>query len=122
MTLHLNESPCNVLIIEDDDGARAALGDIFDVEGYTVASSSNGLDALHYLRHAPSPDVIILDLQMPVMDGWQFRREQKKDRRLAKVPVVVVTAFSAPQNIDAAAILQKPIDVDALLDLVRDYC
>jgi CheY-like chemotaxis protein len=116
------ENPCNVLIVEDDDGARTAMGDIFDVEGFTVASSCNGQEALDYLRSAPSPDVIILDLQMPVMDGWQFRREQKKDRRLAKVPVVVITAFSAPQNIDAAAILQKPIDVDKLLGVVRHYC
>ena len=122
MTWQSIDNPCNVLIIEDDDGARFALGDIFDVEGYTVASSSNGQEALDYLRNAPSPDVIILDLQMPVMDGWQFRREQKKDRRLAKVPVVVVTAFGAPTNIDAAAILQKPVDVEELLGVVRHYC
>src|ERR1700683_307749 len=122
MTLRSGENPCNVLIVEDDDGARTALGDIFDVEGFRVACSANGQEALDYLRKSPPPDVIILDLQMPVMDGWQFRREQKKDQRLAKVPVVVVTAFSAPKNIDAAEILQKPLDVDELLGVVRQHC
>jgi CheY-like chemotaxis protein len=116
------ENPCKVLIVEDDDGARAALGDIFDGEGFQVACSPNGQEALDYLRKSPAPDIIILDLQMPVMDGWKFRREQKKDQRFAKVPVVVVTAFSPPENIDAAAILQKPIDVEKLLGVVRQYC
>ena len=109
----------NLLIVEDDDGARVALGEIFDIEGYRVATCTNGRDALEYLHSYPPPDVIILDLQMPIMNGWQFRREQSRDANLAKVPVVVITAFQAPRNIDADEIVQKPIDIERLLAVVR---
>jgi len=112
----------SLLIVEDDDGARDALGDIFGLEGYRVAYSRNGKEALCQLRNSPLPDVIILDLQMPVMDGWQFRHEQMKDQSIAKVPVIVVTAFQRAADIDAVAIMQKPIDVERLLDMVRIYC
>ena len=109
----------NLLIVEDDDGARTALGEIFDIEGYRVATCTNGRDALEYLHSYPPPDVIILDLQMPVMNGWQFRREQSRDAKLARVPVVVITAFQAPRNIDVDEIVQKPIDIERLLSVVR---
>ena len=112
----------SLLIVEDDDGARTALGDIFDLEGYNVAYSSNGKEALAQLRNFPLPDVIILDLQMPVMDGWQFRREQQEDESISHVPVVVITAFHRNADIDAVAVLHKPIDVDRLLDTIRIYC
>ena len=84
-----------LLVVEDDEGARAALGDILDLEGYDVALSANGAEALEYLHNEPLPDLIILDLQMPVMNGWQFRREQNKDAEFAAVPVIVITAFQS---------------------------
>ena len=108
-----------LLIVEDDDAARDALGDIFHLEGYQVALSANGKDALEYLRSEPLPDLIILDLQMPVMNGWQFRREQSRDARFATVPVVVITAFQSPGDLDGAEIVHKPIDIELLLALVR---
>lgn len=114
-----SDETANLLIIEDDDGARTALGEIFDFEGYRVATCTNGREALEYLRQRPPPDVIILDLQMPEMNGWQFRREQSRDAKLARVPVVVVTAFQTPRNIDADEIVQKPIDIEHLLSVVR---
>ncbi len=109
----------NLLIVEDDDGARAALGDILDLEGYHVTLSANGEEALQHLRQEPLPDLIILDLQMPVMNGWQFRREQNKVARFASVPVVVITAFQSAGDIDAAAIVHKPIDIRRLLAVIR---
>ncbi len=111
-----------VLIVEDDDSARAALGDIFNFEGFRVAYACNGKEALEYLHDSPPPCVILLDLQMPVMDGWQFRREQKKDQKLADIPVIGITAFDATGALDGVAILHKPIDVDNLLVAVRRYC
>jgi len=108
-----------LLIVEDDDGARAALGDIFHLEGYRVALSANGKDALEYLRNEPLPDLIILDLQMPVMNGWQFRHEQNRDARFAAVPVIVITAFQLPGDIDVEEIVHKPIDIELLLAVVR---
>jgi CheY-like chemotaxis protein len=111
-----------LLIVEDDDAARTALGDIFDYEGYPVALCSNGQDALDYLHSRPLPLLIILDLQMPVMNGWQFCRERSKEAALAAVPVVVISAFQSPGDLDVAAIVTKPIDIERLLNLVRNYC
>jgi CheY-like chemotaxis protein len=66
--------------------------------------------------------LIILDLQMPVMNGWQFRDECKRDAELATVPIVVITAFQSPGNLEVDAVMQKPIDLARLLDLVRYHC
>lgn len=117
-----NNEIAKLLIVEDDDGARTALGDIFDCEGFPVATCANGREALDYLHSRPLPLVIILDLQMPVMNGWQFCRERKKDANLAAVPVVAITAFQSPGELDVDAVMQKPIDIERLMDLVRDYC
>jgi CheY-like chemotaxis protein len=108
-----------LLVVEDDEGARAALGDILDLEGYQVALSANGREALEYLRNEPLPDLIILDLQMPVMNGWQFRREQTRDARFAMVPVIVITAFQSAGDIDVTEIVHKPIDIQRLLAVIR---
>ena len=111
-----------LLIVEDDVGARVALGDIFDYEGYPVALCSNGKEALDYLRSRPLPALIILDLQMPVMNGWQFCDERRKDAAFASVPIVVITAFQSPGNLDVDAVMHKPIDIEQLLSTVRHYC
>ncbi|MGZ3420675.1 MAG: response regulator [Polyangiales bacterium] len=107
-----------VLVVEDDEGIREALVDLLDSEGFSVTSAVHGADALEQLRKASVlPDVILLDLMMPVLDGWAFRAEQCNDPRLAKIPVVVVTAS---RNADLTALrpkafLKKPIDFDELL-------
>jgi CheY-like chemotaxis protein len=111
-----------LLIIEDDDAARTALGDIFDHEGYPVALCSNGKDALEYLHNKPLPALIILDLQMPVMNGWQFCAERSKDAAIASVPVVVITAFQSPRGLNVDAVMRKPIDLERLMNTVRYYC
>jgi CheY-like chemotaxis protein len=111
-----------ILVIDDDDGVREAMVSILQVMGYFVASAINGKEALDYLREAATPDLIISDLAMPVMDGRQFRREQVKDPRLAKVPVIVVSALSDQTDIDANEIFIKPVDVDILLAAVARYC
>src|SRR5271168_3386953 len=111
--------PAKLLVVEDDEGARAALGDILDLEGYEVTLSANGKEALECLRSEPLPDLIILDLQMPVMNGWQFRREQNKVARFAAVPVIVITAFQSAGDVGAAQVVHKPIDIQRLLRLVR---
>lgn len=113
-----NENP-KLLVVEDDEGARAALGDILDLEGYDVALSANGAEALEHLHNEPLPDLIILDLQMPVMNGWQFRREQIKVAEFAAVPVIVITAFQSAGDIDVREIVHKPIDIQRLLVLIR---
>jgi CheY-like chemotaxis protein len=116
--------PVNVLIVEDDDGAREALSDCLELEGFRVASARNGKEALDYLHHAPAPHVILLDLFMPIMTGWEFREAQKKEAAIADIPVVVVTAFSAgiTRQIDANVVMHKPLDLDRLVSVIREYC
>ena len=115
--------PC-VLIVEDDDGAREALSDCLELEGFSVVSARNGKEALAYLHSSPRPKVILLDLYMPVMTGWEFRAAQKNDAAISDIPVVVVTAFGsgATQRIDANLILHKPLDLDRLIGVIRNYC
>ena len=111
-----------ILVVEDDEDAREALVALLQMKGYRAVPAGNGKEALDYLHRAPLPDLIILDLWMPVMDGWQFRKEQVKDPRLAAVPVIVVTALSDRTDVDANEVIIKPVDVDRLLTSVSHYC
>lgn len=111
-----------ILVVEDDQDAREALVALLQMKGYRAVPAGNGQEALDYLRKAPVPDLIILDLWMPVMDGWEFRAEQIKDPRLKKVPVIVVTALSDRDDVDANEVIIKPVDVDRLLTSVSQYC
>src|SRR5215208_7746500 len=98
-----------VLIIEDDRETRDALTVFFEIEGYDVSCASDGREGLSEAR-AQHPDVILLDLMMPVLDGWGFRAEQKRDASIASIPVVVVSALSDRRDIDASAFVPKPCD------------
>jgi CheY-like chemotaxis protein len=107
-----------VLIIEDDPETRDALSVFLQLEGYDVACAANGLAGLAEAR-AHRPDVILLDLMMPVLDGYGFRAEQKLDAALAAIPVVVVSALAERRDIDASAFVPKPCDLDAVLGVVH---
>src|SRR5882672_10105751 len=120
MTLALPPTGPRILVVEDDSDAREALVDILEVSGYSAIPAENGKKALEYLEGATPPALIILDLLMPVMDGWEFRTRQMQNPHFANVPVIVVTAFSRA-DVDANDILVKPIDVDRLLLLIKHY-
>jgi CheY-like chemotaxis protein len=100
------------------------LGRFLELEGYNVELASNGKQALERLTEGVQPCVILLDLMMPVMDGWQFRQEQIRDQQLADIPVIVVSAAGKGRlaDIDANAYLTKPVDLEQLLDRVIEYC
>jgi CheY-like chemotaxis protein len=117
-----NTEGASILIVEDDEDVREAMIAFLQMKGYSVASAGNGREALDYLHGAPSPDLIITDLAMPVMDGRQFRREQLKDPRLAAIPTLVITAMADRTRIDASEILLKPVDADLLLTAVSRHC
>lgn len=121
---HPIASHCAVLIVEDDADLREMIAHLLTLEGLEAASVANGREALDYLRRSDTPNVILLDLMMPVMDGWEFRREQRADPALAQVPVVVLSALdgSRASDVRADAVLKKPLDFDKLLQLVRSYC
>jgi signal transduction histidine kinase len=110
------------LLVEDDLSIRTTLGDLLVEEGLSVTATPNGRDALAELRAAPIPDVILLDLMMPVMDGWEFRVEQRADPMLAGIPLI---AMSADMSAKARAIaadryIRKPIDFPELLTEIRN--
>jgi CheY-like chemotaxis protein len=114
-----------VLIVEDDRDTREMLGRFLELEGFHVTTAQNGREALDTLRANDGACVIVLDLMMPIMDGWQFRAVQKQDPDLSRIPVVVVTAAGprdAVPRIDADAWLPKPVDLDALLDAIHPFC
>jgi CheY-like chemotaxis protein len=116
-----------VLLVEDDVATRAALVMMFQREGYATSAVSDGRSALAYLRSHPAPQVILLDLRMPVMDGWQFLIERQKEPALAAVPVVVFTAdpgydAAALRGLGAADVIRKPADEAELLHVAHHYC
>jgi CheY-like chemotaxis protein len=115
-----------VLIVEDDADLREMMAQLLTLEGYHIDTAANGREALEYLNEAPRPDVILLDLMMPIMDGWEFRRRQQNDPALADVPVIVLTALDQAQaranDLNGVDFLKKPLDFDRLLELVRRRC
>ena len=115
---------CPVLIVEDDIELRDMMAELLTLEGFVATAVANGREALEYLGRGNRPDIILLDLMMPVMDGWEFRRKQQSDPALATVPVVVLSALDHRRaaDVDAVAFLKKPLDFDRLLELVRQYC
>jgi CheY-like chemotaxis protein len=109
-----------LLVVDDDDGIQDALTDLLVFEGYRVKSARNGIEALELLRDAPTlPVVILLDLMMPVMDGFEFRTVQLSDPTLACIPVLILTAGLITERVHvlrAAGCLKKPLDADRLLE------
>jgi CheY-like chemotaxis protein len=115
-----------VLVVEDTEDTRESLICLLREEGFAADGVANGLEALHQLRAGYDACLILLDLWMPVMDGWQFRFEQRRDPTLADIPVIVLTATVNPEEearrVGAVAGMQKPLDLSALLELVAEYC
>jgi CheY-like chemotaxis protein len=113
-----------IMVIEDERESRTYLVQLLQLEGFKVVAFSNGAEALKYLGQSAPPCIIILDIRMPVMDGRQFRAATLQDPRLAKIPVVVVTAAEprAAAGLSALRVFKKPVDVDALLGTVRQNC
>jgi CheY-like chemotaxis protein len=115
--------PDTILVIEDEEALRRLLEMLFRGAGYAVATAADGRQVLEYLARAEPPRVILLDLRMPVLDGWGFRREQLRDPGLAAIPVIVVASDADTAReagwFDAAAYFLKPAAIDELLGAVR---
>ncbi len=107
-----------VLVVEDDALIRDAVVELLAFEGVEAVAAGNGAEALAQLRRREvAPALILLDLMMPVMNGWQFRAAQLADPDLAAIPVVVMSA-SDPDGLQADAVLEKPFEASVLLDAV----
>jgi CheY-like chemotaxis protein len=108
-----------ILVVDDDADLREALVAGLEREGHQVIAATDGERALQLLRWGIVPDVIMLDLMMPVMDGWEFRRQQLTDPTLAPIPVIVVSADPEARRLlgspGVRAVLAKPVDFETLL-------
>lgn len=119
---------CNeILIVEDDESIRDVLQSALEFEGYNVHTAINGQDGLNLLPQIQKPCLILLDLMMPVMDGWTFVEtiSKVKDTKLMQIPIVVVSAFTSDKDDKlktVRSIIKKPVDLDQLLKQVEMYC
>jgi CheY-like chemotaxis protein len=116
-----------ILVVEDDDAIRGLVSELLREDGYEVSEASNGAEALAFVGQQ-CPDLIVLDLMMPVMDGWQFVEECHRSQSCDEVPIVVTSAsHDLPRTAErlrsfgVRTCLAKPFDVDGLLALVERY-
>ena len=120
------ERPRVVMIIDDDASIRDDYADLLREEGYEVLTAANGLDALDQLKRAEQPSLILLDLKMPVMDGWSFHTRLSRDPKLGKIPVVLLSGatdvLEEASRLSADDFLLKPVPVKELLGTVEQYC
>src|SRR6185437_15071304 len=115
-----------LLIVDDDQGIRNNLQALFESEGYRVEAASNGVEALQILRGPGDlPSLIILDLMMPLMDGFRFRAAQELDPSLAPIPIIITTAGgnidSKAYKLGAKGFLRKPFNLNEVLTTVERF-
>lgn len=112
----------DVLIVEDEQALCDLLADVLEGEGHIARKASNGREALHLIS-VRRPDLIFLDMMMPVMDGWQFLNELRALPEVADIPVVLMTAVYDMSNLErktgARAILSKPFDIELIIEAVQ---
>jgi two-component system response regulator MprA len=116
----MNQLP-KIMLIEDDSDLADALADVLTMEGYRIVYAADGMAALALLAESELPDLILLDLMMPNMNGWEFREAQRLNERLAAIPVVVLSATGERSRpIEATRILRKPVTLETLLATVKE--
>jgi len=116
--------PEPVLVVEDDPDVREVMIAVVENEGHTAVPAENGAEALQLLRNGLHPCLILLDLMMPVKNGWEFRAEQNADPHLAAIPTIIVSAAGkeAMGDLHPDGALPKPIDFDRLSKLLKAHC
>jgi CheY-like chemotaxis protein len=113
-----------VLVVDDNDDVREGARRVLEQEGYVTLGAGNGHEALDVLEQHPAslPCVIVVDLSMPVMDGWQLLRILGDDERWARIPRLIMTAYGGDLGNQQAPVLRKPFDGDALIAAVDEAC
>src|SRR6266446_2012056 len=115
-----NASPC-VLVVDDDADLREAMAELIRDVGYRVDTAEDGRHALSHM-HDCRPCLVLLDLMMPAMNGWQVIDAMRSDPSLYRVPVCVVSALPRSAPSDVVCVLAKPVSRDALLRAIADVC
>lgn len=109
-----------IFLIEDEPDIRESLREVLEMEGYKVSCAPNGFEAMEALRDLPTPELILLDMLMPVMNGKEFREWQLTTPRLKSVPVIVLSADPSQKELEGILHLQKPVDLSELLAAVKN--
>jgi CheY-like chemotaxis protein len=114
----------SVLVVDDDPNLVRLMSKFLTLEGFAPVPAANGAEALRYLRGGGTASVILLDLRMPVMDGWTFRREQRGDPGLADIPIVVLSGMASDtvHEMEPAASFHKPVSFPEVVTVVRKLC
>jgi CheY-like chemotaxis protein len=119
----MTSKPAIILVVDDDEATLTSLGGFLELEGYRIETARNGREALDKLARIEPPALILLDLKMPVMDGWEFLAERSRDRASRHVPIVLLSGLPFIPNAPGVAdFLSKPIHPPRLLECVRRFC
>jgi CheY-like chemotaxis protein len=114
-----------ILVVEDDQSTRELLVELLRTEGFSVSSVSNGQEALHSLETEIKPDLILMDLMMPVMDGYEFRTEQLKNEVWSMIPTIVMSAENNAREklkpYHVSGFLTKPVQLDTILRKISEF-
>jgi CheY-like chemotaxis protein len=112
-----------ILVVDDDDELRAVLDNTLTAKGYRTRVAANGREALAFLRDGGRPDLMLLDLSMPEMDGWQLRHAVGGDTGLGSFPIIVMTAAQEEDHtkLGVVEVLPKPFSLDDLLVVLRRH-
>jgi DNA-binding response OmpR family regulator len=114
--------PHTVLVIEDEQDLREMIRDALEMSGYAVVTAEDGQDALDKISGIDNLCLVILDLLMPVMNGWDFFEKMRQRAEHASVPVVVHTSAPSEAPVGVTRVIQKPMAFDRLVSVVREYC
>lgn len=113
-----------VLVVEDDKDIRETMGLVLEGEGYEVVTAPNGREALRLLQTGLRPSIILLDLMMPVMSGWELRERMLRDPTMADIPTIVITgdtrASQRTAQLQAKACITKPFEINDLLAMIAE--
>lgn len=111
-----------VLLVDDDPDIRTVLPMVLESYGFPTTTAASGEEALQRLRSEERPCLVLLDLMMPGMDGYEFREVQLADPALRSIPVVVLSGADSPGEVLDSPTIQKPVELDELLAVVRRFC
>lgn len=127
--MHQTTQLCDILIVEDDESIRWSLAELLTDEGYQVATAEHGKAALDYLQQTETlPRLILLDVMMPIMSGFEFRAMQKLHPEWQGIPVVVMSAIASRMDmsqrveLDAVALVEKPVEWSQLEQVIDRWC
>jgi CheY-like chemotaxis protein len=119
----MTKRSCTILVVEDDQDIRETIETALEMEGYSVATAVNGQEALNYLRISAKPNLVLLDMMMPIMGGREFLDILLSDVVLAPIPVFILSAVANDKNTQGAVgFIKKPADLDVILKMVEKYC